>query len=64
MFRPKNGEVQRKSIRLQNEEVYALNTSADIIQVIKPRRMRWERKVARTGERRGAYRVLVGKSEE
>jgi len=64
MFRPKKGEVTRKSIWLQNEEVYALNSSPDIIQVIKPRGMRWTQKLARVGERRGAYRVLVGKSEE
>jgi len=31
--------------------------------VIKSRRMRWAGHVARMGERRGVYRVLVGKSE-
>ena len=34
-----------------------------IVCVIKSRRMRWAGHVARMGERRGAYRVLVGKSE-
>jgi hypothetical protein len=34
-----------------------------IIWVIKPRRRRWAGQVARMGERRGVYRVLVGKSE-
>ena len=33
------------------------------MRVIKPRRMRWAGHVARTGERRGAYRILVGKPE-
>jgi len=33
------------------------------MRVIKSRRMRWAGHVARTGEERGAYRVLVGKSE-
>ena len=31
--------------------------------VIKPRRMRWAGHVARMGEERGVYRVLVGKPE-
>ena len=33
------------------------------MRVIKSRRMRWAGHVARTGEERGAYRVLVGKPE-
>jgi hypothetical protein len=33
------------------------------VRVIKSRRMRWVGHVARTGEGRGVYRVLVGKSE-
>jgi hypothetical protein len=32
--------------------------------MIKLRRMRWASHVARMGERRGVYRVLVGKPEE
>jgi hypothetical protein len=32
--------------------------------MIKSRRMRWTGHVARTGERKGIYRVLVGKPEE
>jgi hypothetical protein len=39
------------------------NSSTSIIRVNKSRRMRWEGNVARMGERRGAYRVLVGKPE-
>ena len=34
-----------------------------IVQVIKSGRMRWAVHVARMGEERGAYRVLVGKPE-
>ena len=37
--------------------------SPNIIWVIKLRRMRWAGHVARIGERRIAYRVLVGKPE-
>jgi len=33
------------------------------VQVIKPRRMRWARHVARMGKGRGVHRILVGKPE-
>jgi hypothetical protein len=44
-------------------ELYALYSSPNIIRVIKSRRPRWAGHVARMGERRGAYRALVGKPE-
>ena len=37
--------------------------SPNIVQVIKSRIMRWSGHVARVGEERGVYRVLVGKPE-
>jgi hypothetical protein len=40
-----------------------LYSSPNIVRVIKSRRMRWAGHVARMGERRGIYRVLVGKPE-
>jgi len=40
-----------------------LYSSPNIVRMIKSRRMRWAGHVARMGERRGVYRVLVGKSE-
>jgi len=40
-----------------------LYTSPNIVQVIKSRRMRWTGHVARTGEERGVYRFLEGKSQ-
>jgi hypothetical protein len=49
--------------RLHNEELIDLYSSPNIVWVIKSRRMRWAGHVARMGERRGAYRVLVGKPE-
>jgi hypothetical protein len=64
MSGPKKGEVTGKSIRLQDEEACALDSSSDIIQVIKPRGMRWARNVERIGKSRGAYRILVGKPDE
>jgi hypothetical protein len=39
-------------------------SSLNIVRVIKSRRMRWEKNVARVGEERGVYMVLVGKPEE
>jgi hypothetical protein len=38
-------------------------SSPDIVQVIKWKRMRWAGHVARMGERRGGYRVLLRKPE-
>ena len=44
-------------------ELNDLYSSPNIVRVIKLRRMRWVGQVARMGERRGLYRVLVGKPE-
>ena len=49
--------------KLHNEELNDLYPSPSIVRVIKSRRMRWVGHVARMGERRGVYRVLVGKPE-
>jgi hypothetical protein len=38
-------------------------SSPNIFRVIKSRRMRWAGNVARTGEGRGVYRILVGRTE-
>jgi hypothetical protein len=48
---------------LRNEELNDLYSSSTIIRVIKLRKMRWARHVARMGEGRGAYRILVGRPE-
>jgi hypothetical protein len=48
---------------LHNEELNDLYSSPNIIRVIKSRRMRWAGHVARMGEERGAYRILVGRPE-
>ena len=45
--------------RLHNEELNDLYSSPNIVRVIKSRRMRWAGHVARMGEERGVYRVLV-----
>ena len=49
---------------MHNEELNDLYSSPNIVRVIKSRRMRWSGHVARMGEERVVYRVLVGKPEE
>jgi hypothetical protein len=44
-------------------ELHNLYSSPSIIRIIKPRRMRWAGYVARMGEKRNVYRLLVGKPE-
>jgi hypothetical protein len=63
IFGPKRDEVIGEWRRLHNKELYALYSSLNIIRVMKSRRLRWAGRVARMGERRGAYRALVGKPE-
>jgi hypothetical protein len=46
-----------------NEELHGLYSSPGIVRVIKARRMRWAGHVARMGEVRGAYSILVGRPE-
>jgi hypothetical protein len=47
--------------KLHNEELNDLYCSPNTVRAIKSRRMRWAGNVARMGERRGLYRLLVGK---
>ena len=49
--------------KLHNEELNDMYSSPHLVWVIKSRRTRWAGHVARMGERRGVYRVLVGKPE-
>jgi hypothetical protein len=49
--------------KLHNEELHNLYSSPNIIRTIKSRRMRWAGHVALMGEKRNAYRILVGKPE-
>jgi hypothetical protein len=49
--------------KVHNVELNDLYCSPYIFRSIKRRRMRWAGHVARRGERRGVYRVLVGKHE-
>ena len=61
IFGHRRDEVTGKWRRLHNEELNDLYCSPKSVRVIKWRRMRWAGHVARMGEERGVYRVLVGK---
>jgi hypothetical protein len=64
IFGPKRDKVTREWRKLHNEELNDLYPSPSIVWVIKSRRMKWAGHVARMGEGRCVYRVLVGKPEE
>jgi hypothetical protein len=63
IFGPKRDEVTGELRKLHNKELHDLYSSPSIIRIIKSRRMRWAGQVARNGEKRNAYRLLVGKTE-
>ena len=63
IFGPKRDEVTGEWRKLHNEELNVLYSSPNIARVIIPRSMRWAGHVARTEERKGVYRVLVGTPE-
>jgi hypothetical protein len=60
IFGSKGDEATGGWRRLHNEELNDLHSSPNI-RVIKSRRMRWAGHVARMGEKRGVYRILVGR---
>jgi hypothetical protein len=61
IFGPKRDEVTGEWRKLHNEELNDLYSSPYNVRVIKSRMLRWAGHVARMGESRTAYRVLVGK---
>jgi hypothetical protein len=63
IFGPKRDEVTGEWRKLHNEELHNLYSSPDIIRQVKSRGMRWAGHVARMGEERKVYKVLVGKPE-
>jgi hypothetical protein len=63
IFGPKRDEVTGQWRKLHSGELHNLYSSPDIVRQIKSRRMRWVGHVARMGEGRNVYSVLVGKRE-
>jgi hypothetical protein len=63
IFGPKRNEVTGEWRKLHNEELRDLYSSPSIIRIIKLKRIRWAGHVARMGEKRNSYRLLVGKPE-
>jgi hypothetical protein len=63
IFGLKGNEVTGEWRKLHNEGLCDLYSSPSIIRIIKSRRKRWAGHVARMGEKRNAYRLLVGKPE-
>jgi hypothetical protein len=63
IFGPKRDAVTGQWRKLHGGELHNLYSSPDIIRQIKSRRMRWAGHVARMGEGRHVYSVLVGKPE-
>ncbi|KAJ4432447.1 hypothetical protein ANN_21066, partial [Periplaneta americana] len=63
IFGAKRDEATGEWRKLHNTELHALYSSPNIIRNLKSRRLRWAGHVARMGESRNAYRVLVGRPE-
>jgi hypothetical protein len=63
IFGPKRDEVTGECRKSHNEELQNLYSSPNIIRQVKSRGMRWVGHVARMGEERNVYRVLIGKTE-
>jgi hypothetical protein len=63
IFGPKRDKITGEWRRLHNKELNDLYSSPTIIRVMESRRMRWAGHIARMGEGRGAYRILVGRPE-
>ena len=60
---PKRNEVTGEWRKLYNKELNDMYCSPNIVWLIKLRKMRWAGHLARMGERKGVYRVLVEKPD-
>jgi hypothetical protein len=63
IFGPNIDDVMGDWRKLHNEELHNLYSSPNISRMVKSRRMSWAGHVARMGEKRNVYRILVGKPE-
>jgi hypothetical protein len=63
IFGPKRDAIVGGWRKVHNEELHNLYSSPNTVRIIKSRRMIWAGHIVRVGEKRHAYRVLVGKPE-
>jgi hypothetical protein len=63
IFGPKRDGVTGGWRKLHNEELHNLYSSPSIIRIIKSWRLKWAGHVARMGEKKNVYMLLVGKPE-
>jgi len=63
IFGTKRNKVTEEWRKLHNEELNDFYSIPNIIRAIKSRRMRWAGHVARMGDSRSIYRILVWKPE-
>jgi hypothetical protein len=64
IFCPKRYAMTGGKRKPHNEELHNLYSSPSIIRMTKSRRVRWAGHVARMGETKNAYGILVGKPDE
>jgi hypothetical protein len=64
IFGPKRDGVTGGWRKLRNEELHNLYSSPSIIRIIKSRTMMWAGHVARMGEKRNVYKLLVESQRE
>ena len=63
IFGPKREDVTGEWRKIHNEELNDMYSTFIFVRVTKSRRIKWARHVARMGDRKSVYRVLVGKPE-
>jgi hypothetical protein len=63
IFGPKREEGAGEWRKLHNEELRDWYPTPSLIRIVSSRRMGWALHVARMGEKKNAYKLLVGKTE-
>jgi hypothetical protein len=59
IFEPRRDGVTREWRKFHSEELHNLYSSPNVIRQVKSRTIRWAGYVARMGEERNVYRVLM-----